>query len=171
MLSTHTNTHSLIDEMDRAFDRMRREMDYQFREAFRPFQEFERHLSLPFTPYREPERPLEDREPERALDYHRGNERSLFPALPSYFREFERSFSDFKEFEDMDKLEPPKLEDEEHTYYKMKVMTNHNGHVKSKSMQKEPGKDWQVHMEEYYQDRNKAIEGDKKKDERKAISQ
>jgi uncharacterized cupredoxin-like copper-binding protein len=42
-------------------------------------------------------------------------------------------------------------------YYRMKIRTDDNGHVKVKTMEKEPNKDWEIHLEEY--DRGKPIQG------------
>jgi len=39
--------------------------------------------------------------------------------------------------------------DTENSYYRMKIRTDDNGHVKVKTAEKEPGKDWDVHIEEY----------------------
>jgi len=53
------------------------------------------------------------------------------------------SFDLFELFESTVSLHP------ENTWYRMYIRTNDNGHVKVKTVRKEPGKDWNVHVEEY----------------------
>jgi len=67
----------------------------------------------------------------------------------------------FKTFEVVEDLSPS-VQDENNVYYRMKIRTDDNGHVKVKTLQKDPGSDWKVNVEEF--DRgNKAIEGGKSK--------
>jgi len=160
MLSTHTG--SIFSDMHRMFDRIRDEIENDFREAFRPLEEIE-HRSSPLSllPFRDFTRPALSSstwiDPFREL---REAERLVKP------------FLDFKPLQDIDidKLTPPKIEDEEHTYYKMKVLTDNNGHVKTKMMEKEPGKEWQVKTEEYDRPWARAIQTEKK-EEVKAIDE
>jgi len=46
--------------------------------------------------------------------------------------------------------------DPNHTTYRMKILTDDNGHVKVKTVKKDPGHDWETHIEEY--DRGYALE-------------
>jgi len=71
-------------------------------------------------------------------------------------RELNRSFETFNVME-----HHPILTDPEHTSYYMRVKTDDNGHVRVKTVKKEPGSDWQTHVEEY-QRGNRPIEGQKK---------
>jgi len=65
----------------------------------------------------------------------------------------------FKTFEVTENL-TPSTQDEKNAYYRFKIKTDDNGHVRVKTMQKEPGSDWKVQVEEY--DRgNKPIESQK----------
>ena len=133
MLANFFPHRSIFSDFDRTFDRLRRRMEYDFREAFTPFEDF---FAPPFSPF------------------NRGfaeAERLLQPFFDS------PNFNSLLEL-DVDKLTPPPIEDEEHTFYKMKVLTDHNGHVKTKTMEKEPGKEWQVRVEEYDRKTDKAIE-------------
>jgi hypothetical protein len=76
-------------------------------------------------------------------------------------RELNRSFETFDVME-----HHPILTDPEHTSYYMRVKTDDNGHVRVKTMKKEPKSDWQTHVEEYYKgkpalessQKNKSIE-------------
>jgi hypothetical protein len=43
----------------------------------------------------------------------------------------------------------PILTDPKHTSYYMRVKTDDNGHVRVKTIKKDPGSDWQTHVEEY----------------------
>jgi len=53
-------------------------------------------------------------------------------------------------FETFDVMEHhPILTDPEHTSYYMRVKTDDNGHVRVKTIKKEPNSDWQTHVEEY----------------------
>jgi len=58
-------------------------------------------------------------------------------------RELNRSFETFDVME-----HHPILTDPEHTSYSMRVKTDDNGHVRIKTMKKEPNCDWQTHVEE-----------------------
>jgi len=65
----------------------------------------------------------------------------------------------FRTFDVIEDL-TPKMQDEKNTYCRMRIRTDDNGHVKVKTMQKDPGSDWKVEVEEY--DRgNKPIEAGK----------
>ena len=55
---------------------------------------------------------------------------------------------EFESVEDMIE-NPPELEDPEHTSYFVKYVSNDNGRVKVKSLQKVPGSDWEKYTEEY----------------------
>jgi len=55
----------------------------------------------------------------------------------------------------------PILTDPEHTSYYMRVKTDDNGHVRIKTIKKEPGSDWKTHVEEYQRGKP-TIEGEKK---------
>jgi len=95
---------------------------------------------------------------------------ALFRSIQSLFgsikndaeRELNRSFETFDVME-----HHPILTDPEHTSYYMRVKTDDNGHVRIKTMKKEPNCDWQTHVEEYHkgkptlessQKKNKSIE-------------
>jgi len=62
----------------------------------------------------------------------------------------------FNTFEVVEHL-PPQIDDPEHTSYRMKVKVDDNGHVRLKTVEKEPGQDWDVHVEEYDRGDKKAI--------------
>jgi len=63
------------------------------------------------------------------------------------------AFRTFEVIEDM----TPKMQDEKNMCCRMMIKTDDNGHVKVKTMRKDPGSDWKVEVEEY--DRgNKAME-------------
>jgi len=66
-------------------------------------------------------------------------------------------------FDTFEVLEHTASLDPENTYYDMKVKVNDNGHVKVKTVHKEPGKDWDVHVEEYHKGKP-AIEEDTRND-------
>jgi len=72
-------------------------------------------------------------------------------------RELNRSFETFDVME-----HHPILTDPEHTSYYMRVKTDDNGHVRVKTMKKEPKSDWQTHVEEYYKGKP-ALESSQKK--------
>lgn len=55
---------------------------------------------------------------------------------------------DFRTFEVIENM-TPKMQDEKNMCYRMKIKTDDNGHVKVKTMQKDPGSDWKVEVEEY----------------------
>jgi len=69
-------------------------------------------------------------------------------------RDVERSLN--RTFNTFDVLDYTLPTDTENSYYRMKIKTDDNGHVKVKTAEKEPGKDWDVHVEEY--DKGRAIE-------------
>jgi len=67
-----------------------------------------------------------------------------------------------RSFETFDVIEHhPILTDPEHTSYYMKVKTDDNGHVRVKTIKKEPNSEWKTHVEEYYKGKP-ALEGDQK---------
>ena len=59
-------------------------------------------------------------------------------------KDLNRTFSTFDVTESH-----PILTDPEHTSYYMRVKTDDNGHVRVKTIKKNPGSDWQTHIEEY----------------------
>ena len=75
-------------------------------------------------------------------------------------RDVESSLS--RSFNTWDVLEhDPIPYDPEHTTYRMKVKTDDNGHVKVKTVRKDPGSAWETHVEEF--DKGNAIEGGQNK--------
>jgi len=56
-----------------------------------------------------------------------------------------QSFRTFDVIEDM----TPKMQDDKNMCYRMMIRTDDNGHVKVKTMRKDPGMDWKVEVEEY----------------------
>jgi len=87
-------------------------------------------------------------------------------------RDVERTLQ--RSFQTWDVLEHT-LPIDDNAYYKMKIRVDDNGHVKVKTAQKEPGKDWEVHVEEYNRgkaiadDSRKMLEQDKDRGDRKMI--
>jgi hypothetical protein len=75
-----------------------------------------------------------------------------------------------KSFQTFDVLEHT-LPNDENAYYKMKIKVDNNGHVKVKTAQKEPGKEWDVHVEEYERGSHSALEQDKTTQANKAREQ
>jgi len=68
---------------------------------------------------------------------------------------------DFRTFDVIEDLQPSSIKPDERTSYKMMIKTDDNGHVKVKTMRKDPGSDWKVEVEEY--DRgSKSIKGGEK---------
>lgn len=63
---------------------------------------------------------------------------------------------------------PPKMDDPEHTSCFIKVVTNNNGHVKVKALQKSPGSDWEKYTQEYTE--KKSALPEKKKDKKELVS-
>jgi len=59
------------------------------------------------------------------------------------------------------KEEYPTLADPENTTYYKRIMTDHNGHVKVKTISKKPGSDWETKIEEYEGGKS-AVEGQEK---------
>jgi len=57
---------------------------------------------------------------------------------------------------DLVEYDPIKYDPNTCTYH-MKILTDDNGHVRVKTIRKDPGKDWDVHIEEF--DRGKALTG------------
>ena len=55
----------------------------------------------------------------------------------------------FRTFEVVEDLSTDKLANDPNSYCRMKIKTDDNGHVKVKTMQKDPGTDWDVEVEEY----------------------
>jgi len=55
----------------------------------------------------------------------------------------------------------PIMTDKDHTSYYMRIKTDDNGHVRVKTIKKEPGSDWKTHVEEYQRGKP-TIEGEKK---------
>jgi len=105
--------------------------------------------------------------------------RSPFESMLSTFDPFRTGFSSIqsladsiksdverdlnRSFETFDVIEHhPILTDPEHTSYYMRVKTDDNGHVRVKTIRKEPKSDWRTHVEEYYKGKP-ALEGEKKK--------
>ena len=74
----------------------------------------------------------------------------------------------FRTFEVIEDMTPEKLGNDENAFYRMKIKTDDNGHVKVKTMQKDPGTDWKVEVEEYDKG-SKSIEGSKEKNPQKSI--
>lgn len=73
-------------------------------------------------------------------------------------KQLDEAFRTFEVIEDM----TPKMQDEKNTYCRMRIKTDDNGHVKVKTMRKDPGSDWKVEVEEF--DRgNKPIESGSQK--------
>jgi hypothetical protein len=140
MLSNFFHNRSFFSDFDRTIDRLTHRMEHDFKEAFRPFEDTFGPLSLPFS--------------------NGNNNSDLIEAerLAKPFFDFPNFKSIFEQDIDIDKMTPLSIEDEAHTYYKMSVMTNQNGHVKTKTMEKEPGKEWQIKEEEYDRNNDKAIE-------------
>jgi len=69
-----------------------------------------------------------------------------------------------KTFETFDVMEHyPILTDPEHTSYYMRVKTDDNGHVRVKTIKKDPQSDWQTHVEEYYRGKAALEDQNKKK--------
>jgi len=109
------------------------------------------------------------------------NARSPFESLLNTFDPFRTGFSSIQNlanrikkdverelnrtFDTFDVMEHhPILTDPEHTSYYMRVKTDDNGHVRVKTIKKEPGTDWRTHVEEYYRGKP-SLEGEKKKQE------
>jgi hypothetical protein len=59
--------------------------------------------------------------------------------------------------------------DPEHTSYYRKEYINDNGHVKTKTIEKEPGKDWEVKEKEYDLKDKMAVEDDKSGNKQEAL--
>jgi len=59
----------------------------------------------------------------------------------------------------------PILTDPEHTSYYMRMKTDDNGHVRVKTIKKEPGADWKTHVEEYHRGKP-SLESKPKKEEK-----
>jgi len=72
-------------------------------------------------------------------------------------REINRTFDTFDVMEHY-----PILTDPEHTSYYMRVKTDDNGHVRVKTIKKDPSSDWQTHVEEYHRGKP-ALEGQGRK--------
>jgi len=75
-------------------------------------------------------------------------------------RELNRSFDTFDVMEHY-----PILTDPEHTSYYMRVKTDDNGHVRVKTIKKDPSSGWQTHVEEYSRGKPTLKGQDKKKTE------
>jgi len=77
---------------------------------------------------------------------------------------FNRTLDTFKTFEHKALLEDP-----EHTWYFRKSIMDDNGHVRVKTVQKEPKSDWKVNVEEYDRD-NAAVAALKHNEKSKTFS-
>jgi frataxin-like iron-binding protein CyaY len=74
-------------------------------------------------------------------------------------RQLSRDFKTFDVIEDL----TPSIRPDERSYYRMKIRTDDNGHVRVKTMQKDPGSDWKVEVEEYDRGDKKSLEQSKEK--------
>jgi len=85
-------------------------------------------------------------------------------------RDFENTFPrGFQTFDMLENDYRPRVD--ENTYYRMKQIVDNNGQVKVKTAVKEPGKEWNICVEEYNRDNANAIEQDKSQKKVEALEQ
>jgi len=103
----------------------------------------------------------------------------MFPSFDRFERHLEDQFQeafesiasiddlslpfDLESLDDLEDLAPPAIEDDEHTYCKMKILRDDNGHVKVKTFEKKPGSDWKVKTKKFERPTGRKALGNGKK--------